>query len=158
MTMRIQLFAAAATMSLMAGGVALAALPKGKALAIMHERHEGMEKIGGTQKLLRRELTSSSPFMPAIKSGAATIAGLSQRASGWFPKGTGPELGKTGAKPEIWQNWPDFTAKLHNLQGAAKAFNAAAASGDMDAIKARFADLGGTCKACHDKYRSEMHH
>ena len=158
MTMRIRLFAAAALVSLAGAGVALAALPKGKALAIMHERHEGMEKIGDTQKLLRRELTSSSPFMPAIKSGAATIAGLSQRASGWFPKGTGPELGKTGAKPEIWQNWPDFAAKLHNFQGAAKAFNAASASGDMTAIKARFADLGGTCKACHDKYRSEMHH
>ena len=37
-------------------------------------------------------------------------------------------------------------------------FNAAAASGDVGAIKARYADLGGACKACHDKYRSEMHH
>ena len=25
-------------------------------------------------------------------------------------------------------------------------------------IKARFADMGGTCKACHDKYRAEMKH
>ena len=156
--MRIQLVAAAALVSLAAASVAFAALPKNKALAIMHDRHEGMEKIGDTNKLLRREIISSSPFMPAIQSGAATIAGLSVRANGWFPKGTGPELGKTGAKPEIWQKPQDFTAKLRSFQAAAQAFNAAARSGDMNAIKARYADLGGTCKACHDKYRSDMHH
>ncbi|HXC74301.1 MAG TPA: cytochrome c [Sphingomicrobium sp.] len=156
--MRIQLVAAAALVSLAAASVAFAALPKNKALAIMHERHEGMEKIGDTNKLLRREIISSSPFMPAIQSGAATIAGLSVRANGWFPKGTGPELGKTGAKPEIWQKPQDFTAKLRSFQAAAQAFNAAARSGDMNAIKARYADLGGACKACHDSYRSEMHH
>jgi len=156
--MRIQLVAATALVSLAAASVAFAALPKNKALAIMHDRHEGMEKIGDTNKLLRREITSSSPFMPAIQSGAATIAGLSVRANGWFPKGTGPELGKTGAKPEIWQKPQDFTAKLRSFQAAAQAFNAAARSGDMNAIKARYADLGGACKACHDSYRSEMHH
>ena len=100
----------------------------------------------------------SSPNLANVRSSAAAVCALSRKASGWFPKGTGPELGKTGAKPEIWQNWPDFTAKLHNFQGAAKMFNAAAASGDVGAIKARYADLGGACKACHDKYRAEMHH
>ena len=141
-------------------GVAATAAPltKGRALAVMHQRHEGMEKIGDTNKLLRREITSSSPFMPAIQSGAATIAGLSVKANGWFPRGTGPELGKTGAKPEIWQKPKDFAVKLHNFQAAARAFNAAARSGDMAAIKARYADLGGTCKACHDSYRAEMKH
>lgn len=156
--MRIHNFAAAAALSLAAAGVAFAALPRDKALAVMHQRHEGMEKIGDTNKLLRREITSSSPFMPAIQSGAATIAGLSVKANGWFPAGTGPELGKTGAKPEIWQNQQDFLAKLHAFQGAARAFNAAARSGDLNAIKARYADLNGTCKACHDKYRMDMHH
>ena len=141
-------------------GVAATAAPltKGRALAVMHQRHEGMEKIGDTNKLLRREITSGSPFMPAIQSGAATIAGLSVKANGWFPRGTGPELGKTGAKPEIWQKPTDFAVKLHNFQAAARAFNAAARSGDMAAIKARYADLGGTCKACHDSYRAEMKH
>ncbi|MFL6729837.1 MAG: c-type cytochrome [Sphingomicrobium sp.] len=141
-------------------GVAPTAAPltRGKALAIMHERHEGMEKIGDTNKLLRREITSSSPFLPAIRSGAATIAGLSVKANGWFPKGTGPATAKTGAKPEIWQKPQDFAAKLHGFQAAARAFNAAARSGDMAAIKARYADLGASCKACHDSYRAEMKH
>ncbi len=92
--------------------------------------------------------------MPAIQSGAATIAGLSrQRPSAGSRRAPGPSVGKTGAKPEIWQNPQDFAAKLHGFQAAAQAFNAAARSGDMTAIKARYADLGGTCKACHDNYR-----
>jgi cytochrome c556 len=139
--------------------VLLAAAPtKAQALAIMHERHEGMETIGKANKALHRELTAASPDLGVIRASAAKIAELSQKASGWFPKGTGPELGKTGAKPEIWRNPEDFTGKLRNFQVAAKAFNAAAASGDLSAIKAHSGDLGQGCKACHDKYRSEMHH
>jgi cytochrome c556 len=147
-----------ALLSVIAIGLIAAAPSRDRALKIMHERHEGMETIGDANKVLRRELAGSSPNLGAVRSSAAGIANLSRKASGWFPKGTGPELGKTGAKPEIWQNWPDFTGKLHNFQGAAKAFDAAAKSGNLNTIKARYADLGGTCKACHDKYRAEMHH
>jgi cytochrome c556 len=156
--MRIHLVAAAAVVSVAAASVAFAALPKDKALAIMHERHEGMEKIGDTNKLLRREFASSAPFAPAVKSGAATIAGLAKQASGWFPPGTGPEMGNTGAKAAIWQNQKDFQGKLVAFQQAAAAFNAAAASGNMDSAKARYIAMIDTCDACHKSYRSEMHH
>src|SRR4029453_5340766 len=114
------------------------ALCKQAALKIMHERHEGMETVGKNNKAIRRALEATPPDLATVKRSAAKVAELSQKASGWFPKGTGPELGKTGAKPDIWQNLPDFTAKLHDFQGAAKAFSAAAASGDANAIKARY--------------------
>ena len=147
-----------ALLGVIAFGLIAAAPSRDQALKIMHERHEGMETIGKSAKAINRELAGGSPNLATVRASAAAISNLSRKASGWFPKGTGPELGKTGAKPEIWQNWTDFTAKLHNFQAAAKMFNAAAASGDAGAIKARFGDLGGTCKACHDKYRAEMHH
>jgi cytochrome c556 len=131
----------------------------GRAAAqIMHERHEGMESIGKAFKALHREFDSASPFAPTVRTSAAQIATLSKKASGWFPAGTGPEVGKTGAKPEIWKTPQDFAAKLGAFQKAALVFNAAASGNDMNAAKARYADLGGACKACHDKYRSEMHH
>ena len=140
-----------------AGAVA-APLSREKALAVMHARHEGMETIGKNNKALHRELASSSPFMPTVRSTAANIANLSVKASGWFPAGTGPDVAKTGAKPEIWQNQADFIAKLRNFQTAAKAMNAAAAGDDVASMKARFGAMNDACKACHDKYRSEMHH
>jgi len=129
-----------------------------RALKIMHERHEGMESIGKNNKVIRRELDAASPNLAAVRTAAAQIASLSGKASGWFPAGTGPDAGKTGAKPEIWQNEKDFVAKLSAFQKSARALSATARGNDVPAIKARFADMGGTCKACHDKYRSEMHH
>jgi cytochrome c556 len=140
--------------------VMLAVRPLSGAAAakVMHERHEGMETIGKSAKAIKRELDSASPDMAAVSAGAAQIADLSRKANGWFPAGTGPDIGKTGAKPEIWQNQQDFAAKLHHFQDAAKAFNVAAMSGEVGAIKAKFGELGQSCKACHDKYRKEMHH
>ena len=135
-----------------------APLPKDQAAKVMHERHEGMETIGKTSKAIKRTLDGSSPDLAAVRAGAAQIADLSRKASNWFPAGTGPDVGKTGAKPDIWQNPQDFAGKLHNFQTAAAAFNQSAMSGDVNAIKTKFGELGQACKACHDKYRSEMHH
>jgi cytochrome c556 len=140
------------------GLVATAPPSKSTLMKVMHERHEGMEAIGKANKNLRRELQSSSPDVAAVRQAAGQTAQLARKSSGWFPKGSGPELGKTGAKPEIWQDPKDFAVKLAAFQKAAGAFNAAAASGDMAATRARFSELGQTCKSCHDKYRSDMHH
>jgi cytochrome c556 len=160
MSMRISLFAACAAVAITTAGVALAAiaLPKPKALAVMHARHEGMESIGRANKAINRELQGSSPDLTVVRLSAGQIARLSRQASHWFPQGTGPDVGKTGAKPEIWKDPKDFTAKLATFQRAAQAFNATSAGNDMDAIKSRFADLDGACKSCHDKYRAKMKH
>ena len=135
-----------------------ARLSLGDATKIMHARHEGMETIGKDFKVLHREFDSPSPDLALVRTAAGQIAGLSHEASGWFLAGTGPEVGKTGAKPEIWADPHDFSEKLGAFQHAAAAFDAATTRADVDAMKARYSDLGGTCKACHDKYRMEMHH
>jgi cytochrome c556 len=141
-------------------GMVMLAVPlsKDRALQIMKVRHDGMEQFGKDTKALGRELKSSSPDLAVVRASAADIAKLSKEMPGWFPAGTGPDVGKTRAKPDIWQNAQDFSSKMHNFQLAARAFDAAARSGDMNAIKARGADLGGGCKACHDKYRAEEKH
>jgi cytochrome c556 len=151
---------ATANASAVSNGMAMLTAPvaKDQAAKVMHERHEGMETIGKTTKALKRQLDSSTPDVAAVRAGAAQIADLSHKASNWFPAGSGPDIGKTGAKPEIWQSPEDFAAKLHHFQEAAKAFNVAAMSGDMNATKAKFGELGQSCKACHDRYRKEMKH
>jgi cytochrome c556 len=156
--MRVPVIAAVAAVSLATTALGAATLPKDKAVAVMHDRHEGMETIGKANKVLRRELASASPNLGTVRQSAAQIQQLSRRASGWFPAGTGPEVGKTGAKPEIWKDPRDFSAKLTAFQKAAQMFDDAARRGDLNAIKARYADLGGTCKVCHDKYRMDMQH
>ena len=131
-------------------------LPRDRALQIMHVRHEGMEAIGDANKAIHRALGSSD--IGTIRANAAKMAQLSQQASTWFPAGTGPDVAKTRAKPDIWQSSDDFAAKLRAFQTAARAFQVAAGGNNVAAMNARFADLGGTCKACHDKYRAEESH
>ena len=147
-----------ASITLLAAAAAVAApLSKQAALRIMHERHEGMEAVGKANKLLRREITSGSPDLAAIRTASGDMAKLAARSAKWFPKGTGPEMGKTGAKTEIWQKPADFSTKVRDFQGASRALHQAAARGDLAAVKASYGKLGGTCKACHDPYRSDMH-
>jgi len=148
-----------ASLTLLAATAALAApLTKPAGLNIMHERHEGMEAIGKANKALRRELSGDAPNIATVRASANQIAGLAAKSAHWFPRGTGPELGKTGAKPEIWQKPADFSAKLRDFQAASNELRVMAARGDFAAIKASYAKLGDTCKACHDPYRSDMHH
>lgn len=130
------------------------AIAAGQAKALMHERHEGMEGIGDAFKLVGRELKGDSPDLAAIRKAAAEIADGAAKAPGWFPPGTGPDIGKTRAKAEIWQKPQDFAAKDAAFLPAAQAFKAAADSGDLNAIKAKAGELGKACKACHDPYRA----
>ena len=150
--------ATAAAAANSAAAVAVAPVSGQAAKRVMHERHEGMEAIGKANKALRRQLDSASPDLAAVRQSTARIADLAQKSLRWFPPGTGPDVGKTGAKPAIWENPQDFAAKGNDFHRAAQALNAAAAGNDIAAIKARFGDLGKSCKACHDKYRAEMKH
>src|SRR5438309_9349689 len=114
--------------------------------------------MGNDLKTLHSVLDSDDPNMATARSADADIAKKSKAASGWFRAGTGLEAGNTGAKPDIWQNPQDFAAKLGDYQAPAKQLQTAANGDDVNAIKARLGPLGKACKACHDKYRSKMHH
>ena len=129
-----------------------------QARTLMHDRHEGMEDIGDAFKLVGRELKGASPDMAAIRAAAATIADGAGKSPGWFPPGTGPDVGKTRAKAEIWQKPEDFAAKDEAFLAAAEAFKAAADSGDVTAVRAQAGELGKACKACHDPYRTPEGH
>lgn len=67
----------------------------------------------------------------------------------------GSDKGTTRAKPEIWDNKDDFEGKFKDFQNASAALAAAAASGDKEQIKEAFGETGGSCKSCHDEYKSK---
>ena len=140
-----------------AGATVAAALPKDKALQVMKVRHDGMHSIADALKAIHRAI-GATPDLPTVRANSEKLVQLSRAGSHWFPAGTGPDVAKTRAKPDIWQNPEDFAAKFRNFQAATRAFDAAARDSDVAAINARFADLDGTCKACHDKYRAPEEH
>ena len=142
---------------------AAAAAPLGKAVSgaqakkVMHDRHEGMEEIGDTMKLVSAELKKDSPDLAKVRAGAATFARYAPQVKGWYPPGTGPNVGKTRAKAEIWKKPDDFRAKAAVFEKSVRGFSAATRGNDLAAIRAAHADLGKACKACHDPYREPEH-
>lgn len=83
---------------------------------------------------------------------AERVAGIAPQLLEGFSEGSG-EGAPTDAKPEIWKNFADFSAKMKDLERETAALASIAKGGDEAAIKAQFAVTGGTCKACHDEYK-----
>ena len=110
---RIVLAASAALM--LTGGVALAQ-------DVIQTRKAGFEdykKAMGEIKdaVGKGDLAAIGPVTDRIDAFAAKIPTL-------FPPGS--DKGKTAAKEVIWANFPDFTAKAHDLQASANALKVAA--------------------------------
>ncbi len=68
----------------------------------MHDRHEAMEQLGKSMKTLHRALDSSPPDATTIRAQTSIMAATAAKIPAMFPAGTGPDVGKTRAKPEIW--------------------------------------------------------
>lgn len=71
-----------------------------------------------------------------------------------FAAGT-DKVGQTKAKPEIWAEQAKFREHNDKLVGESGKLLAAAKTHNLDNLKAAFAATAGTCKACHDDFRSK---
>ena len=80
----------------------------------------------------------------------ASVAGLPW--AGFVP---GSDKGDTRAKPEIWTEMDKVKAGAEKMEAEVAKLNAAAKTGNLDALKTAFGAAAQTCKACHDNYRKE---
>ncbi|MEH6715248.1 cytochrome c [Parasphingorhabdus flavimaris] len=130
-------------------------LPNGLTVKEQIEARQGqLKKMGKAFKTISDQLKADSPDLSQIQTAAAAVPEESATMIDWFPEGTGPQSGvETEALPVIWENKADFNLKITALQDAAALLDSAAQTGDIAAIGAAFKTTGGTCKACHDKYR-----
>ena len=67
----------------------------------------------------------------------------------------GSDKGTTRAKPEIWENKPDFEKKMGDLRSAVDELQQVANTDDRKAIATQVGATGKACKACHDAYKSK---
>jgi len=135
------------------GFFAVAGLVLGASLAVLadafQDRHMAMEEIGDAMKALGAIAKKEAPFDAAVvKTSATTIADNLKKASALFPAGSGG--GDSLAKPEIWTDAAGFEKTLKDAKAAAAALQSVA---DEAAFRPALGTLGGSCKACHDKYR-----
>jgi cytochrome c556 len=64
-----------------------------------------------------------------------------------------PKVAGGVAKPNVWENWKDFSDRLTKLAAAADDVAASARAGGADPAKIN--TMFGMCKNCHDEYRKK---
>lgn len=141
-----------------AATVSAAAVAHGAAGTIQHTRHEGFEAMGDAMKAMAGQLRAGAPDQAILRKSANTLATTAPKIKKWFPKGSGPESGvKTDAKAEIWTDMPTFLKLAAAFEVESKKLKtvANAPTFDMAAFGGQLKATGGSCKACHDKFRVE---
>lgn len=84
-------------------------------------------------------------FAMTISSNAATIPALTE-------KGTGPEGGRTRARPEIWTDPDNFLRAAWNVEDQAQGIFNLARAGDEAGVRARLTRLEKDCDGCHTRF------
>lgn len=132
-----------------------ATLPNGMTVSEQIEARQGqLKKLGSAFKTISDQTKAGEPDMAAIQAAAASAVAETASMKDWFPEGTGPDSGvETDALPAIWESPEDFDAKVDDFTAAVTELKTAAEGGDLETIIAAFRATGGSCKACHDKYR-----
>jgi len=92
----------------------------------------------------------------AAADNAGVVVVLSKLPWAGFAEGT-DKGAPTRAKPEVWKDSAKVKDLATKMMDEAEKFDAAAKTGNLDAIKAAVGSLGKACKACHDDYRAEKY-
>jgi hypothetical protein len=95
-----------------------------------------------------------TPFDAQIAAANADVV-ASMAKLPWAAYGEGTDQGDTKAKPEIWTQAAKFKEAGDKLQSESVKLAAAAKTGKEDAFKTAFNATAGTCKSCHDDFRSK---
>ena len=115
-------------------------------------REANFKQISKAKKAIDDELKKSAPAIDAIRANAKLIGTLAPQVPSWFPAGSGTG---TEALPAIWEKPAEFSKAAADFAAASHALQAAATAGEVARITAAATDVGGTCKACHSKFREK---
>ena len=119
------------------------------ATGVVRERMELMTSMGQRMLASSKRLRANKE-LESITNDARAIHELASKITAQFPPGS--TQFPTAAKPAIWQEWDDFTAKAKRLETKSeKLMNANTRDGD--ALRAQFRAVAFTCDGCHEKYR-----
>jgi cytochrome c556 len=136
--------------------VSVAVVTSGAAFAepsdVVKYRKAAMKANGGHMAAAGAIIQGKVEYKDQLVEHARALEGLNKNIAALFPKGTDKE---TDTREEVWKNWAEFEKRAKDARDKSAAFAKAAAGKDMQATAARYRELGGTCKACHQDFRSD---
>jgi cytochrome c556 len=110
-----------------------------------------MKGIGDQTKVGAAMAKGEAPFdLAKAKVIFAAYVEAASKLPSLFPENS-KTGGETAAAPKIWENTPDFTAKLAKLSSDAKAADGLVK--DLDTFKTNFGEITKSCGGCHETYR-----
>ena len=121
----------------------------------VQRRQHHMDTLGDNVRVITRYLRSNDASIEDVRTAARAMAEAGHDIAGLFPPGTAVGVGRSKAQPNIWENWDSFTQAAHTAETGIAALVAAADSGDRDAVRVQFAQVGQACSACHRTYRAD---
>jgi len=110
-----------------------------------------MEGIGENANAIGLVMRHNLPQTQNLGLHAEVIARSARAALSAFE----PKVAGGAAKPEVWNDWKDFSTRLTQLAAAADEVAAAASTGGPDAAKAKLNPMFAACKSCHDIYKTK---
>ncbi len=129
--------------------------PKSKAERTIEYRQAALTLLGWNIGPVAGMVKGEIPWdQKALEMHAMRLAQVAPMIPEGFPADS-QSGAPTDAKPEIWKNMDDFKAKARDLEVATAKFAETAKGGDRKAIAAGLGEVGGACKACHEKYRAD---
>ncbi len=127
---------------------------EGDAADAIRARQANFKEMARASKAIGDQLKARNPSIADIQASARILADHAPRILTWFPAGSGEETGaRTRAKAEIWSNPEGFGEAAARFIATSETFNMIAGTGDVDAIRTAQADLGPSCRNCHDRFR-----
>jgi cytochrome c556 len=149
---KISLFTCALTAGVLIFGAVTFAPAVHAADDSLKVRKEGFEATKKSFVAIKKLLEDGGDLSTAAAS-AQSINAFAKQVPALFPAGS--DKGETKAKAAIWSNEADFAGKAQAFEAESAKLVQAVASGDKAAVQKQFGAVGGTCKGCHDTYRSE---
>ncbi len=119
------------------------------ATGAVRERMELMTSMGQRLLAISKRLRANKD-LESVTTDARAIHELAAKITAQFPPGS--TQFPTAAKPAVWQEWNDFSAKAKSLETESdKLVNTSTRDGES--LRAQFRAVAFACDGCHEKYR-----
>src|SRR6266571_5748572 len=120
---------------------------------VIEQRQKLMKSNSEAAKAIKAAVESKD--YATIEMKAKDIMGNAEKIPDLFPKGS--TVGKTKAKPEIWEKGDEFAKNPKALAKAASELADAAKAKDDAAVGVKVKALGEACANCHKNFRAEKY-